>query len=300
MARIVFMGTPDYARRILQEHLKHDEVVLVITQPDRPVGRKRVMTPPAVKVCAKQHGICCLQPETLDAHTAEVIASYQPDFLIVAAYGQILKQEILDIATPINLHASLLPKYRGASPLHQALLNGDTQTGVTAMQMEKGLDSGPVLAYRVYDISSDDTVVTLADKLSAAAARLSVETVQRFDAIKPTPQPQALKSYCYKIKKDHGLVAFDSAQKLYNRYRAFFGWPGIYLQSGLKLKNMRLEETQSHNRAGEILDIADSGARIGCKKGSVRITEVQPSGKKSMDIQSYCNGKRLQVADILV
>ena len=301
MAKIVFMGTPEYARVILQKHIDSgDRVAAVVTQPDRPVGRRRVITAPPVKILAQQHNIEVLQPQTLDQTTVGQIQAMQPDFLIVAAYGQILPQAMLDIATPINLHASLLPKYRGASPVQECILNADSFTGVTAMQMELGLDSGPILGYRAFTLTGDETLSYLMETLAHAAAQLSVETVQQYHRIQPLAQNDVLATYCKKIKTQDGSIVFDTAQSVDAKFRAYHGWPGIYLASKLKIKQLRLLETSSHNRCGEILAIDDNGITVGCQRGSVVISQLQPAGKKAMDAKSYCNGKRLQVADILL
>lgn len=300
MAKIVFMGTPEYAKIILQEHLKYDEVLAVVTQPDKPVGRKRVITASPVKELALSHGIDCLQPQRIDDSFAATIASYNPEFLIVAAYGQILPQSVLDVAIPINLHASLLPKYRGASPVQECLLHGDDFTGVTAMYMEKGLDSGPILGYRAFVLEEQMKLVLLMQQLSFVAARLSVDVVQSYQSIIPLVQNGAQKSYCKKIKSEDGLIELKSAKNIDAKFKAYYGWPGIYLQSGLKLKEIILNETQSKNNAGEILSIMDEGVIIGCKRGSIKVLRVQPSGKKEMDSKSYINGKRLNIGDTLL
>lgn len=299
MARIVFMGTPQYAKVILQKHIEHDDVVLVITQPDKPVGRKRVLTPPPVKTLALEHGIDCIQPQKLDNSYVETIKAYNPDFLIVAAYGQLLSKEILDIATPINLHASLLPLYRGASPVQECLLNDDTYTGVTAMMMEEGLDSGPILGYRAFTLQ-EQTLGELMEELADQAAVLSIKCVQEFDKINPLEQNGARKSYCKKIKSGDGLIDFSDARKLFLKYRAYYGWPGIFLENRLKLKELALVENSSQNTPGVITQISKEGAVIGCQKGSLLVKSVQPPNKKSMDIVSYLNGKRLGVGDILL
>ncbi|MGM0622531.1 MAG: methionyl-tRNA formyltransferase [Campylobacterota bacterium] len=301
MARIVFMGTPEYAKVILQKHIeKGDTVLAVVTQPDKPVGRKRVITAPPVKLLAQHHGIEVLQPQKLGEDTVEQLKAMQPDFLIVAAYGQLLPQSMLDIATPINLHASLLPKYRGASPVQECILNGDAFAGVTAMQMELGLDSGPILGYRAFALTGEETLGCLMQLLADAAAQLSVATLRNFNRIEPLEQCGALKSYCKKIKTQDGCIEFDSAQSVDAKFRAYYGWPGVYLASKLKIKQLQLLENRSKNIAGEILAIDDSGITVGCQRGSVLISQLQPAGKKVMDAKSYCNGKRLHVADILL
>ena len=185
--KIVFMGTPDYADRILKRLLdeKEMDVAAVFTQPDRPVGRKKVLMPPPVKVTALEAGIEVHQPESLKAEgVAETIEGYAPDFIVVAAYGQLLPKAILDIAPCINLHASLLPKYRGASPIQEALLHGDKVTGVTAMRMEEGLDSGPVLAWRVREIWPMTRKNELFETLADDAADLTPRVLEIFTALR--------------------------------------------------------------------------------------------------------------------
>ncbi len=302
MIRVIFMGTPYYAKEILQELLNDDsiEVVSVYTQPDKPVGRKKLLTPPPVKLLAQQHGIEVVQPERLrDADAVARIRETECDFIVVAAYGQILPKEVLEHATCINLHASILPKYRGASPIQQALLNGDTKTGVTAMLMDEGLDTGDIITIRECEILPDDTAVELFEKLTRIAASMTPEVLRNFRDYTLQKQDDSQASYCKKIKKEDGLVAFENAEDIYNRYRAFVSWPGVFLQSGLKLKKIALEESTSSNAPGEILAIKKEYVRVGCAKGSLRIYKVQPPSKKEMDIAAYINGKRLQVADTL-
>jgi len=295
------MGTPDYADTILKRLIKESEISItsVYTQPDRPVGRKKVMTPPPVKVTANRSGINCYQPVTLQKKdVAETIKSKKPDFIVVAAYGQILPKSILDIAPCINLHASLLPKYRGASPIQQALLNGDKTTGITAMLMEEGLDSGPILSWSVTKIDIDDRKNDLFNKLAYMAAELTVETLKNFSKISPLKQLDTDVSYCKKIKKSDGLIAFeDSAKSIYNKFRAYEKWPGIYLESGLKLIDISL--TDHEGKAGTIVKI-DDGIVVACKIGAIKINRVQPPSKKEMDSLSYIRGKRLGIEDIFI
>ena len=299
---IVFMGTPDYADVIFKRLIKEDgvNVASVYTQPDKPVGRKKVMTPPPVKVTANEAGIICYQPITLkEKEIADRIKNENPDFIIVAAYGQILPKSILDIAPCINLHASLLPKYRGASPIQQALLNGDKITGVTAMLMEEGLDSGPMLSWNVTKIDISDRKNDLFNRLADMAAELTIETLKNFSKISPLKQSSADASYCKKIRKSDGLVTFDfSAERIYNTFRAYEGWPGIYLESGLKLLEISLANDEG--RAGSIVRIDDDGVVIACETGAVKVYKVQPPSKKAMDSLSYIRGKRLGVEDIFI
>jgi len=194
MKKIVYMGTPHYAEAILQTLIDAEDmdVQLVLTQPDRPVGRKKVMTPPPVKVLAQEHGIEVLQPNRLsDEGIEEAIKAVEPDFIVVAAFGQILPRSILDIAPCINLHASLLPQYRGASPVQQSLLNGDKVTGVTSMLMEEGLDTGPMLEKIVFEIPEDMRLFALMEQLTKDACTLTLSTLRKFEHITPEPQDES-------------------------------------------------------------------------------------------------------------
>ena len=300
--RIIFMGTPDYAQAILQGLIdtKDMEVVAVYTQPDKPVGRKKIITPPEVKTLALKSSIDVYQPTRLrDGDTVEELLKIECDYIVVAAYGQILPRAILDHAPCINLHASILPKYRGASPIQQTLLNGDKQTGVTAMLMEEGLDTGDIIKISTIDVYEDEMLESLFDRLTKVAIELTIDVLENFNSFNPKSQDDSLSTHCSKITKVDGKIVFVNALELYNKYRAFTPWPGIYLESGLKLKNITLENKDSHNQIGKILKIESDSIVVGCTEGVIRIFRVQPQSKKEMDIISYINGKRLTVEDSL-
>ena len=301
--KVIFMGTPDYAQKILEKLIKSDgiDVVAVYTQPDKPVGRKKIMTPPSVKLLASEKNIAVFQPNRLrDVEVVNELLKIDCDYIVVAAYGQILPKEILDHAPCINLHASILPQYRGASPIQQTLLNGDKKTGVTAMLMEEGLDSGDILKINSIDVNSTEMVETLFDRLTEVASDLTIDILKNFNSYKAIKQDKNLVTHCKKITKADGKITFMDAQNLYNKYRAFTPWPGIYLESGLKLKNIALEETQRVNEeAGKIIKIDKDSIVVACSKGSIRIYKVQPQSKKEMDVLSYINGKRLSLENTL-
>jgi methionyl-tRNA formyltransferase len=297
------MGTPQYAKEILQALLDSSdiEVALVVTQPDRKVGRKKEIKSSEVKLLASKANIDILQPERLsDNGVYNSIKEVMPDLIIVAAFGQILPKSILSIAPCINLHASLLPKYRGASPVQQALLNGDEFTGVTAMLMDEGLDTGAILSYRYFKIPTNMVLPELMKQLSSDASMLTIETVNEFDKIKPIEQIGAVSTHCKKIKRSDGEINFDNAYSLYNKYRAFYGWPTIFLPNGTKLFGVELIENCSQNRAGEILSIEKSSVLIGCKIGTVKIREFQPISKKIMGAKAYVIGRGLKVGNTLL
>ena len=303
--KILFMGTPDYATRIFIELINSSyEVIGLFTQPDKPVGRKQILTAPHIKqYCLdKDLSIPIFQPEKLRANdeVTKQILNLNPDFIIVAAYGQILPKEILEIAPCINLHASLLPKYRGASPIQESLLNDDYFTGVTSMFMEEGLDSGDILALQYLKITPTMEVQEAFDKLSDIAASLTITTLDNFNKIKPMKQNEAEVSFCKKIKKDDGLVDFKSAKKLFLKYKAYSYWPGVFLASGLKLKDVSLIENISSNIEGSILEIQNDSIIIACSTGSVRIKTLQSPSKKALSSVDYIRGQRLEKGDVLV
>lgn len=303
--RILFMGTPDYATAIFEELLNSKyEVIGLFTQPDKPVGRKQVLTAPHVKqFCIdKELDLPIYQPLKLrgNEEAAKQIEDLKPDFIIVAAYGQILPKEILDIAPCINLHASLLPKYRGASPIQESLLNDDSFTGVTSMFMEEGLDSGDILALQYLKITPTMEVSEAFSALSKIAAKLTTTTLDEFENIKPKKQNESEVSFCKKIKKDDGLVDFLDAKKLFLKYKAYSYWPGVFLQSGLKLKDIELNEENSSNNAGELLEIGSDFVIIACKKGSLKIKTLQAPSKKAVSSVDYIRGQRLEITKILI
>ena len=297
------MGTPHYAKEILQTLIDDEqiEISLVLSQPDRKAGRKGELKAPEVKVLAEEHGLKILQPERLsDEGIYEAIVEAKPDYIVVAAFGQLLPKSILDIAPCINLHASLLPQYRGASPVQQSLLHGDEFTGITAMLMEEGLDSGPILGYRYFKIPETMLLPELMNKLSDDACTLTTDIIHRFDSIEPMEQNRAVATHCKKIKKVDGLVDFSSASKFYDKYRAFEGWPGIFVEGGMKIKEVTLVETISQNEMGVILEIKDESIVIACSEGSLEIGILQPASKKAVNAKAYCVGRGLKVGTSLL
>ncbi len=297
------MGTPHYAREILDTLIQAEdmEVSLVLTQPDRPVGRKKVLTPPPVKVLAVEHDIEVLQPNRLSDEGIEgAIRENNPDFIIVAAFGQILPKSILNIAPCINLHASLLPQYRGASPVQQSLLNGDEKTGVTSMLMEEGLDTGDILEKIEFIIPNSMRLHALMQQLTYDASTLTLRTIQNYEDITALKQDESQATLCKKIKKSHGEVNFGDAILMYNKYRAFEGWPGIFAANGTKFDGLSIVDSTSHNKAFEILSFEEESVIVGCLKGALRIEMLQPASKKAMSAKAYCVGRGMKVGDTLI
>ena len=301
--KIVYMGTPHYAKEILEVLINAEdmEVSLVLTQPDRPVGRKKVLTPPPVKVLAKEYNIEVLQPNRLlEDGIFESIEKIKPDFIIVAAFGQILPKNILDIAPCINLHASLLPQYRGASPVQQSLLNGDEKTGVTSMLMEEGLDTGDILDSIEFDIPKDMRLYALMQQLTEDASKLTLETIRNFDNIEPKRQNEEMATLCKKIKKSDGQIDFDDAKVIYNKYRAFEGWPGIFHKNGTKFDGVSLIDETKENNSYEIVGFEDDSVVIGCSRGILKIDRLQPASKKAMSAKAYCVGRGLKIGNKII
>ncbi|WP_228283052.1 methionyl-tRNA formyltransferase [Aliarcobacter cryaerophilus] len=299
------MGTPSYATEILKELLnnKNYEVIGIFTQEDKPVGRKQVLTPPHIKQYCLEHNINIpiLQPKKLKDNLVAYISikELEPDFIVVAAYGQILPKEILNLAPCINLHASILPDYRGASPIQEGILNDDEYLGVTSMLMEEGLDCGDILGYSYLKNEKNMLVSEAFTKLSNLAAKLTITTLDNFDKLQPIKQNDSSATFCKKIKKEDGEIDFNSAKKLFSKYKAYSFWPGIFLKSELKLKDIEFIENSSQNIAGEILEIAKDYIVVGCKQGRLKIRTLQAPSKNSINSVEYIKGKRLTIGDIL-
>ena len=295
MTRVIFMGTPDYAASILEALIDAEdiEVVEVYTQPDKPVGRKGILTPPIVKVEAEKAHIPIKQPTRLrdEAVVADVLAT-PCDLIIVAAYGQILPKTILEYVPCVNLHASILPHYRGASPIQQSLLNNDPQSGVSAMWMDEGLDTGAIIKIEKLPIGDDEMVESLYERLTQSAVHLTLDVIRHWDRHSAEKQNDADATHCKKILKSDGLIDFSDAREIYNRYRAFTPWPGIFIESGLKIKVMKLEDENSTGEAGVIISMDKESAVVQCRMGSLRIYRVQAPSKQETSVVDYLNGKR--------
>lgn len=303
--RVLFMGTPDYATEIFKELLNSDyEIIALFTQIDKKVGRKQVITAPHIKqYCIDNNlNIPIYQPEKLrnNEEATQIIKDLNPDIIIVAAYGQILPKEILDLAPCMNLHASILPKYRGASPIQEAIINNDEYTGVTAMFMEEGLDTGDILGYQYLKLEETMEVAEVFDELAKIAAELTITTLNKFEEINPIKQNDSLATLCKKIKKEHGEINFESARALYQTYKAYSYWPGIFTKDQLKLKDISLIDETSINEEGEILKIEKDFILIGCKKGSIKIKTLQAPSKKAVNAADYIRGKRLNIGNSII
>lgn len=298
------MGTPDFSVPILQSLVEeHYNIVLVVTQPDRPKGRKKVITPPPVKMKANEYDIPVIQPEKLKDEYGEILA-YKPDLIITAAYGQILPTALLE--TPvfgcINVHASLLPELRGGAPIHYALLQGKKETGVTIMYMVDKLDAGDMLDSRRIPIAKDDHVGTLHDKLSTLGASLLMNTLPKLFAkeLQPEKQDEHKATFARNIKRDEEKLDFTRKNtEVYNHIRGLHPWPvafTIYQGKPIKVWWAQPEETIYNGSPGEIVGIDNDSFTVVCgnQKG-INVTEVQPAGKKRMPVSEFLLGAGAQL-----
>ncbi|ARK31052.1 methionyl-tRNA formyltransferase [Halalkalibacter krulwichiae] len=304
--KIVFMGTPDFSVPVLSNLISEGyDIVAVVTQPDRPVGRKRVLTPPPVKVEAEKHKIAVLQPEKIkEPMEIEKVLAYDPDLIITAAFGQILPKELLDAPKYgcINVHASLLPEYRGGAPIHQAIIDGQKEAGVTIMYMVEKLDAGDMLSQVRVPIDENDHVGTMHDKLSSSGAKLLIETIPGLisGAIQPQPQDEAKVTFARNISREMELLDWTrSGESLYNQIRGLHPWPVAYtLLEGKPLKVWWGEKVKStqEQKPGVIERIDADGFVVATGSDTaIKITELQPSGKKKMTADSFIRGAGSQL-----
>jgi len=297
MSRIVFMGTPDFAVPILKALIAHHTVIAVVTQPDRPAGRRGELRPPPVKSAAQDNGIPVFQPEKLRRKTTieELRSLGVPDMYVVAAFGQILPQSVLDIPPQgaINVHASLLPRWRGAAPIQAAIRAGDSETGITIMKMDAGLDTGPMLSRRTLPIAPYDTGQTLHDKLSIMGAALLIETLPLYLSGQLTPEPQndSHATYAPQIDKSEGLIDWKrSADEIERLVRAFTPWPGTYsVWNGTLLKIHRGTVTTGQYEPGSVT-MQNGQIAIGTGSGLFLPEEVQLAGRNRTSIDEFVHG----------
>ena len=305
--KIVFLGTPDFAVKPLEAILnsKH-EVVAVVTQPDKPVGRKAIITECAVKSFAKSMGVKTLSYNKIRVEGVNDLKALQPDIMVTCAYGQILSREILDIAPKgiINIHASLLPKYRGAAPIQWAVINGDEETGVTIMQTEEGVDTGDIISVKTTKISKTETAGELFDRLSILGAELIVETLDKLEngTATKTKQNEDLATHVKMLKKEDGLIDFTkSATEIVNLTRGLNPWPVAFTYlNGKTLKIYSCEEVEFSGIAGEVLvcDV-NNGIIVACGKNAIKINELQLEGGKKMTARDFTVGRKIPVHERL-
>lgn len=299
MTRVVFMGTPDFSVPVLETIIKEGyEVVGVVTQPDRPVGRKRVLTPTPVKQKALEYDIPVFQPEKIKDEYQTVL-DWKPDLIITAAFGQIIPKILLDAPKfgCINVHASLLPKYRGGAPIHQAIIDGETETGVTIMYMDVKMDTGDMISKVVVPIGEKDHTGSMFEKLSEAGAKLLAQTLPDLLAgrLVATPQNHDEATFAFNIKRENERMDWSKpARILYNQVRGLHPWPVAFTQLeelAVKVWWAEPEEKTYDAEPGTIVKVSKEGIVVVCgdQKG-LRLTDLQLSGKKRMDVASLLNG----------
>lgn len=313
MTRIVFMGTPDFAVPSLLTLLKEGyEVVAAVTQPDRPKGRKRLLAPPPVKVEAEKHGIPVFQPERIRRPEAvRQVAEYKPDLIVTAAFGQILPKAVLELPKHgcINVHASLLPKYRGGAPIQRAIMNGERVTGVTIMYMAEGLDTGDMLAKAELPIADDDTAGTMFDKLSIVGAELLKRTLPDLLAGRLTavPQNDEEATLAPNIRREDEEIDWAKpAAAIFNQIRGLNPWPGAFTSwngENFKIWASRKPDGDGGGAGqaepGTVLTVADRGIEVACGQGTLWLTQVQPAGRKAMSAAEFRRGAAMAPGTVL-
>ncbi len=295
--KIVFFGTHEFAAFILQGLIDFPffEVVLVVTQADQPVGRKQVLTPPLTKVIAQKHKIPVVQPETLKNFDFPI---KDFDLSVVIEYGRIIPERLLSIPKykTINIHPSLLPLYRGPTPIQAALIHGDDKTAVTIMQMDASMDTGPILLQKEITVDPDDTFSTLRDKLMPLALDALIETIPNFidGSIKPKAQNNTLATYCKLLEREDGKIDWNkTTDEIYNHYRALSPWPGTWtMLNGKRLKLLEIKPSINHLYPGK-LSLDKKGIFIGTKNASIEVISLQIEGKAEMDAKTFVNGNKI-------
>lgn len=297
MHRIVYMGSPEFAVPTLRALHTRYSIMGVVTQPDRPAGRGRQLTPPPVKTTALELGLPVLQPERLRQEALEQIRLWAPDVIVVAAFGQILRPAVLELPPHgcINVHASLLPRWRGAAPIHAAILNGDQETGISIMQMDMGIDTGPVLSQEALTIEPGETAERLGQRLADLGAQLLLDTLPRYLAgeLQPKPQAEDGASYAPMLSKQDGLLDINQAAEHLNRQvRACIPWPGAYLElDEHPVRVFSAYVSNTNKPPGSRLQI-DGLPAIATGEGALVLRELQPAGKRRMDGKTFLSGAR--------
>lgn len=302
--KVVYMGTPDFAVGALENIIKAGhEVVLVVTQPDKPKGRGKEMQMTPVKQCALAYGIPVFQPIKIkEKEAVDYLKTFEADIFVVAAFGQILSSEILHMPKYgcVNIHASLLPMYRGAAPIQAVIINKEKETGVTIMQMDEGLDTGDMLMKEVISIEADETGESLHDKLSKLGADMIVKALVAIEEGSITAIPQGDGKTCYAsmLKKEMGCIDWNqSADDIEHLVRGLYPWPGTYtFLNGkmMKICKVALSNTPVDGKAGEICTVTKDCLAVNTGEGTLEIKELQPEGKKRMSVHDFLLGNRLE------
>ena len=305
--KVIFMGTPDFAAASLEALIdSRHEIQAVVTQPDKPKGRKGELTPSPVKVIAKREGIKVYQPlKVRDEEFVKTLRAYNPDVMVVVAFGQIIPLSILKMPKYgcVNIHGSLLPKYRGAAPIQWAVLDGEKETGITTILMDEGIDTGDILLKKTIKIDTDETSGSLFDKLMALGAETILETLDELEkgSLTPTKQGESPTAYAKMLTKAMGLIDFTkSAKELDCFVRGMNPWPSAYtLLSGKTLKLWKVRAVDGSGKAGSVIDIDKESFTIACGEGAIEVLEVQLEGKKRMSAGDFLKGSTLNIGQEL-
>lgn len=291
---VVFMGTPEFAVPVLEKLIETTNVKLVVTQPDAYVGRKKILTPSPIKIKALENNIEVFTPNKIKEDYNRIL-EIKPDIIITCAYGQIIPKILLDLPKHkcINVHASLLPKYRGGAPIHASLLNGDEYTGITIMYMDVGMDDGNIITQEKIKIDINDNINTLSDKLSILGSKLLIDTLPTILSgnVKSIKQDKDKVTFAYIIKRKDEQLDFNNNYKdIYNKIRALYN-RSYFIMNGIEYKVLKVRFIdKQHDKINQITNIYKDGFAIACNDGEVVITEFIPSGKKQMLVSSYLNG----------
>ena len=305
--KIIFMGTPDFAAASLEALIaSRHEIQAVVTQPDKPKGRKGELTPSPVKVIAKREGIKVYQPlKVRDEEFVKTLRAYNPDVMVVVAFGQIIPLSILKMPKYgcVNIHGSLLPKYRGAAPIQWAVLDGEKETGITTILMDEGIDTGDILLKKTIKIEADETSGSLFDKLMALGAKTILETLDELEKgnLTPTKQGESPTAYAKMLTKAMGLIDFTkSAKELDCFVRGMDPWPSAYtLLAGKTLKLWKVRVVEGDGKAGSVIGIDKESFTIACGEGAIEVLEVQLEGKKRMSAGDFLKGSTLNIGQEL-
>ena len=309
--KIVFFGTAKFACPVIQEIIKaKHQVLAVVTQPDRPKGRHLSLAEPPIKVLSKRLGLDIFQPTDLDDDEfIKRLKDFNADVFVVVSFGKILKKKILKLPKKmcVNIHASVLPKYRGAAPINWAIANGEKQTGITIIKMDEAMDEGDVILQEKIDISGEDTFITVSNKLSPIGAECLIKALRLLEKakIKLTPQDNKKATLAPKLRKSDGLINWnDSAADIYNKMRGFIPWPGAFTHLGNKLLKIYKAEVISPvestlPKPGNILEISKDGILVAAGKGNLLIKELQPEGKRPMSAEEFISGHKLSIGQML-
>ena len=305
--KIIFMGTPDFAAASLEALIdSRHEIQAVVTQPDKPKGRKGELTPSPVKVVAEEKGIKVYQPlKVRDEEFVETLRAYNPDVIVVVAFGQIIPLSILQMPKYgcVNIHGSLLPKYRGAAPIQWAVLDGEKETGITTILMDEGIDTGDILLKKTIKIDTDETSGSLFDKLMALGAETILETLDELEKgnLTPTKQGESPTAYAKMLTKAMGLIDFTkSAKELDCFVRGMDPWPSAYtLLAGKTLKLWKVRAVEGGGKAGSVIEIGKESFTVACGEGAIEVLEVQLEGKKRMSAGDFLKGSTLNIGQEL-